>query len=65
MNPNVEKFFLTGTPEEIDKMLSFFLHECPSTMIPSRDEVRRWAALLGSRPDREQFESDIKACLEW
>lgn len=65
MNSNVEKLFLTGTPEEVDKMLTFFLHECPSTMIPSRAEVRRWAALLESRLDKEQFESDIRACLEW
>jgi hypothetical protein len=32
-------------------MLAFFLYECPSSMIPPRDEMAAWALPLAERGD--------------
>ena len=52
-----------GTKQELDSFLTFFLWECPSSMIPSRREVQRWADALDKRG--AEFVSDAKACRDW
>jgi len=49
-----------GTPAELDAFLTFFLSECPASMIPSREEVARWAEALVARGPA--FASDAAAC---
>lgn len=44
-------------------MLAFFLYECPSSMIPSRDEVAAWALALAERGD--EFACHAEACAKW
>ncbi|MEX3669390.1 hypothetical protein AB3X82_14460 [Paraburkholderia phenoliruptrix] len=54
---------INGTKQDLDSFLTFFLSECPSNMIPSKEEVRRWAEALDRRGPK--FASDAKACREW
>ncbi|MGA7816143.1 hypothetical protein [Caballeronia sp.] len=54
---------VSGTKQDLDSFLAFFLWECPSSMIPSKKEVRQWAEALAKRGP--EFASDAKACREW
>ncbi|MFS8979712.1 hypothetical protein PO002_35445 [Cupriavidus necator] len=49
-----------GTKAELDAFLTFFLSECPSTMIPTKAEVACWAEALAARGP--EFASDAAAC---
>lgn len=55
--------FKTASYEEVDLLLAFFLWECPTSMIPSRDTVLDWARSLESRGP--EFSGHAKACREW
>lgn len=52
-----------STKPDLDSFLTFFLWECPSSMIPSKGEVRRWADALDARG--HEFASEARACREW
>ncbi|PXX32338.1 MULTISPECIES: hypothetical protein [Burkholderia] len=52
-----------GTKQDLDSFLTFFLSECPASMVPSKEEVRRWAEALEARGP--EFASDAKAYREW
>jgi hypothetical protein len=54
---------VNGTMQDLDSFLAFFLYECPSSMIPSREEVQRWAEALDRRGP--EFASGAAACREW
>ncbi|WP_433704105.1 hypothetical protein [Paraburkholderia sacchari] len=49
-----------GTRQELDFFLTFFLYECPATMIPTKQQVQKWAEILGTRGP--QFSVDAAAC---
>jgi hypothetical protein len=54
---------VNGTKQDLNPFLAFFLWECPSSMIPSKEEVRRWAEALDRRGP--EFASAAAACREW
>ncbi|MEZ0606192.1 hypothetical protein ACAX43_29310 [Paraburkholderia sp. IW21] len=54
---------INGTKADLDSFLAFFLWECPSRMIPDKEEVRRWAEALDKRGP--EFESDAATCREF
>lgn len=54
---------INGTKGELDSFLAFFLWECPSSMIPTKEEVQRWAEALDKRGP--EFASDAAACREF
>lgn len=56
-------FISEGDSKTVDAMLAFFLYECPSSMIPSRDEVAAWALALAERGD--EFAGHAEACGKW
>ncbi|SPB14176.1 hypothetical protein NOV72_01425 [Caballeronia novacaledonica] len=51
---------MNGTKEELDRFLAFFLHECPTSMIPTRQQVLQWVDALEKRGP--EFASDAAAC---
>ncbi|RQN35675.1 hypothetical protein [Paraburkholderia tropica] len=56
-------FISDGDPKIVNDALAFFLHECSTNMIPSKDEVAVWAAGLAERgPD---FARHADACRRW
>ncbi|WP_035570502.1 hypothetical protein [Paraburkholderia graminis] len=52
-----------GTRKELNFFLSFFLHECPTSMIPAKQQVQEWAEVLEKRGP--QFLADAAACHEF
>ncbi|CAN7774629.1 hypothetical protein LJR296_007602 [Cupriavidus necator] len=54
---------LHGTNAELDAFLTFFLSECPSSMIPTKEEVGRWAEALAARGP--EFAADAAACRDF
>lgn len=56
-------FISEGDLKTLDTALAFFLHECPSSMIPSRAEVANWALALEKHGN--EFASAAAACSEW
>jgi hypothetical protein len=54
---------INGTKRDLDAFLAFFLWECASSMIPTKDEVQRWAEALDKRGP--EFASDAAACREF
>ncbi|MDE1143592.1 MAG: hypothetical protein PW999_29070 [Paraburkholderia tropica] len=56
-------FISEGDSKAVNAMLAFFLYECPSSMIPSRDEVAAWALALAERGD--EFACHAEACAKW
>lgn len=56
-------FISEGDSKTVDAMLAFFLYECPSSMIPSRDEVAAWALALAERGD--EFSRHAEGCRKW
>jgi hypothetical protein len=54
---------INGTKADLDSFLAFFLWECPSSMIPTKKEVQRWAEALEKRGP--EFASDAVACREF
>lgn len=54
---------LNGSSKELDFFLGFFLWECPSSMIPTREDVRMWAEALEQRGP--EFFRDAAACREY
>ncbi|MGC0015387.1 hypothetical protein ACPPTR_07800, partial [Ralstonia pseudosolanacearum] len=54
---------VNGTKQDLDSFLAFFLWECPSSMIPTKEEVLRWAEALDKRGS--EFASDAAACREF
>ncbi|MCY1206175.1 hypothetical protein D3C81_807940 [compost metagenome] len=57
------KSFREGSKQEIDVLLTFFLSECPASMIPSVDQVRQWGKILYQRGP--EFRPYAEACLRW
>lgn len=58
-----EKLFLNGTERQVDAMLAFFLYECPTSMIPSVEQVRDWGRLLEGRG--AEFAKHASMCAIW
>jgi hypothetical protein len=56
-------FISEGDSKTVDAVLAFFLYECPSSMIPSRDEVAAWALALTERGD--EFSGHVEGCRKW
>ncbi|WP_233828336.1 hypothetical protein [Paraburkholderia sp. ZP32-5] len=56
-------FISESDSKTVDAMLAFFLYECPSSMIPSREEVAAWALALAERGD--EFAPYAEACKKW
>jgi len=54
---------INSTKHDLDFFLAFFLWECPSSMIPTKEEVLRWAAALEKRGP--EFALDAAACREF
>nr|WP_311527974.1 hypothetical protein [uncultured Ralstonia sp.] len=54
---------INSTKQDLDAFLAFFLSECPSSMIPRKEEVQRWAEALDKRGP--EFASDAAACREF
>lgn len=55
--------FETDSPKQIDMLLTFFLWECPTSMIPSHAMIKEWIEILERRgPD---FASAVAACREF
>lgn len=50
--------------QKLDFLIGFFLHECPSSMIPSKAEVLEWAEALEAREGAE-FTAHAAACRSW
>ncbi|WP_155016937.1 dioxygenase [Burkholderia ubonensis] len=59
----IPSFISEEGAKTVDATLAFFLHECPSSMIPSRDEVAAWARVLADRGD--EFACHAEACRKW
>ncbi|MGF6858184.1 hypothetical protein [Paraburkholderia sp. CI3] len=52
-----------GTRKELNFFLGFFLHECPTSMIPAKQQVQEWAEILEKRGP--EFSADAAACREF
>jgi hypothetical protein len=52
-----------GTRQELNFFLGFFLHECPTSMIPTKQQVQQWAEVLEKRGP--EFSADAAACHEF
>lgn len=59
---NVPFEFVTGTPDEAERLLSFFLWESPSSMIPPHYVVAEWANVLARRG--AEFADLVAMCQE-
>ncbi|UJH73328.1 MULTISPECIES: dioxygenase [Burkholderia] len=60
---SLPSFISEGDLKTVDSMLAFFLYECPSSMIPSREEVAEWALGLAERGD--EFAGHAEGCKKW
>lgn len=55
--------FKTESHEDASDLLSFFLWECPTSMIPSHDAVKKWARTLDARGSG--FADLANECRDW
>lgn len=67
MNPSlweteIPEEFSVGTTDQAERLLSFFLWESPSTMIPPHSVVADWANVLAKRG--VEFAECVAMCQE-